>query len=214
MLAVIDYGAGNLRSVMHALKRLEARDLRLARHGSELAGATKIILPGVGAFGASMQQMRQRELVAPLLEALQRGLPYLGICVGMQMLYDVGEEMGEHQGLGVLPGRVKRFPEFTERKVPHMGWNQLEMKKGSPLFRDLDQRSHVYFVHSYYCAPSDAQSVIATVDYGIEFAAAVQKGNIFGLQFHPEKSQVHGLRILKNFLKIEPPGGSEKPCRA
>ncbi len=203
MLAVIDYGAGNLRSVMHALKHLQAPDLRLARHGSELAGATKIILPGVGAFGASMEQMRRRDLVAPLLDALASGVPYLGICVGMQMLFDIGEEMGEHKGLGIIPGRVLRFPAFLDRKVPHMGWNQLDLKKRSPLFHRLDERSHVYFVHSYYCAPQDTSAVIAAVDYGLEFAAAVQSGNIYGLQFHPEKSQINGLRILKNFLRIE-----------
>ncbi len=203
MLAVIDYGAGNLRSVMHALKHLQAHDLRLARHGSELAGATKIILPGVGAFGASMEQMRRRDLVAPLLDALASGVPYLGICVGMQMLFDVGEEMGEHKGLGIIPGRVLRFPAFLDRKVPHMGWNQLDLKKRSPLFHRLDERSHVYFVHSYYCAPQDTSAIIAAVDYGLEFAAAVQSSHIYGVQFHPEKSQINGLRILKNFLRIE-----------
>ncbi len=203
MLAVIDYGAGNLRSVMHALKHLQAPDLRLARHGSELAGATKIILPGVGAFGASMEQMRRRDLVAPLLDALASGVPYLGICVGMQMLFDVGEEMGEHRGLGIVPGRVLRFPAFLDRKVPHMGWNQLDLKKRSPLFCQLADRSHVYFVHSYCCAPQDTNAIIASVHYGLEFAAAVQSGNIYGVQFHPEKSQINGLRILKNFLRIE-----------
>ena len=203
MLAVIDYGAGNLRSVLHALKHLQARNLRLARHGSELAGASKIILPGVGAFGAGMEQMRRRDLVAPLLDALASGVPYLGICVGMQMLFDVGEEMGEHEGLGVIPGRVLRFPEFPDRKVPHMGWNQLDLKNCSALFHKLDEGSHVYFVHSYYCAPQDPSAIIAAVDYGLEFAAAVQSGSVYGVQFHPEKSQVNGLRILKNFLRIE-----------
>ena len=203
MLAVIDYGAGNLRSVLHALKHLQARNLRLAQHGSELAGASKIILPGVGAFGAGMEQMRRRDLVAPLLDALASGVPYLGICVGMQMLFDVGEEMGEHEGLGVIPGRVLRFPEFPDRKVPHMGWNQLDLKNCSALFHKLAEGSHVYFVHSYYCAPQDPSAIIAAVDYGLEFAAAVQSGSVYGVQFHPEKSQVNGLRILKNFLRIE-----------
>lgn len=203
MLAVIDYGAGNLRSVLHALKHLQAQNLRLVQHGSELEGASKIILPGVGAFGAGMEQMRRRDLVAPLLDALASGVPYLGICVGMQMLFDVGEEMGEHEGLGVIPGRVLRFPAFADRKVPHMGWNQLELKHCSGLFHKLDEGSHVYFVHSYYCAPRDRRAIIAAVDYGLEFAAAVQSGSIYGVQFHPEKSQVNGLQILKNFLRIE-----------
>jgi len=206
MLAVIDYGAGNLRSVLHALKHLQAHNLRLVQHGSELDGASKIILPGVGAFGAGMEQMRRRDLVAPLLDALAGGIPYLGICVGMQMLFDVGEEMGEHEGLGVIPGRVRRFPTFPDRKVPHMGWNQLDLKSRSGLFHKLDEGSHVYFVHSYFCAPQDPSAIIAAVDYGLEFAAAVQSGSIYGVQFHPEKSQVNGLRILDNFLRIDPLG--------
>lgn len=214
MLAVIDYGAGNLRSVLHALRHLGVEDLRLAQHGSALAGASKIILPGVGAFGASMEQMRARDLAAPLLDALARGVPYLGICVGMQMLFDVGEEMGEHRGLGIIAGRVRRFPAFADRKVPHMGWNQLDLSGGSALFAGLDGRSHVYFVHSYYCEPRDRSAVIARVDYGLEFAAAVQCGSIYGVQFHPEKSQMAGLQILSNFLGIEPLGGSEKVCPA
>ena len=203
MLAVIDYGAGNLRSVVHALKHLRAQNMRLVERGSELDGASKIILPGVGAFGAGMEQMRQRDLVAPLLDAFARGIPYLGICVGMQMLFDIGEEMGEHEGLGIIPGRVIRFPDFPDRKVPHMGWNQLDVQERSALFQGLDKRSHVYFVHSYYCAPEDAGAIIASVDYGVEFAAAVQSGNIYGVQFHPEKSQRNGLRILNNFLRIQ-----------
>lgn len=203
MLAVIDYGAGNLRSVMHALKHLKAPNMRLVQQGSDLDGATKIILPGVGAFGASMEQMRQRDLVAPLLDALAGGIPYLGICVGMQMLFDVGEEMGEHKGLGIVPGRVVRFPDFADRKVPHMGWNQLDTKGRSALFAGLDEGSHVYFVHSYYCAPQDENAIIASVDYGIQFAAAVGCGNVYGVQFHPEKSQRNGLQILNNFLQIQ-----------
>ena len=202
MLAVIDYGAGNLRSVLHALRYLEARELRLARRPEDLAGASKIILPGVGAFGAGMAQLHAQGLVDPLLEALERGLPYLGICVGMQMLFDVGEELGEHAGLGVLRGRVRRFPPFSDRKVPHMGWNQLNFKRRSPLFDNLEAGAYAYFVHSYYCAPDDAGAIVAAVDYGIEFAAAVQRGNIYGTQFHPEKSQNVGLRILENFLRL------------
>ena len=143
--------------------------------------------------------MRQRDLVAPLLDAFARGIPYLGICVGMQMLFDLGEEMGEHEGLGIIPGRVIRFPDFPDRKVPHMAGNQLDVQERSALFQGLDKRSHVYFVHSYYCAPEDAGAIIASVDYGVEFAAAVQSGNIYGVQFHPEKSQRNGLRILNNF---------------
>ncbi len=202
MLAVIDYGAGNLRSVWHALKHLQARDMRLVQAPEQLAGAEKIILPGVGAFGACMAQMRAQKLVAPLKRALADGVPYLGICVGMQMLYEVGEEMGEHDGLGILGGRVVRFPQFGDRKVPHMGWNQLKIRRRSDLLRGLEEDNYVYFVHSYYCAPTDECSVVASVDYGLEFAAFVQRDNIFGVQFHPEKSQTTGLRILANFLAV------------
>lgn len=202
MLAVIDYGAGNLRSVLHALKRLQAREMRLVQRPEQLQGASKIILPGVGAFGAGMAQMRKQKLVEPLKAALGAGIPYLGICVGMQMLYEVGEEMGEHEGLGILGGKVVRFPHFTDRKVPHMGWNQLNFRRQSDLHCGLNERSYVYFVHSYYCAAADEGSIIASVDYGIEFAAAVQRDNIYGVQFHPEKSQNVGLKILANFLSL------------
>ena len=202
MLAVIDYGAGNLRSVLHALKHLGARDMRLVQAPEQLRGARKIILPGVGAFGAGMAQMRAQKLVTPLKAALDAGIPYLGICVGMQMLYEVGEEMGEHRGMGILGGRVRRFPHFRDRKVPHMGWNQLNIRMQSGLLDGLDKRSYAYFVHSYYCAPEADDTIISSVDYGIEFAAIVQRDNIYGLQFHPEKSQSTGLRILSNFLRL------------
>lgn len=202
MLAVIDYGAGNLRSVLHALKHLEVADMRLVQQPRQLTGAEKIILPGVGAFGACMAQMHKQDLVEPLKDALAAGIPYLGICVGMQMLFEVSEEMGEHAGLGILGGRVIRFPYFADRKVPHMGWNQLHIRRESNLLNGLGEANYVYFVHSYYCAPTECESVVASVDYGVDFAAFVQKGNIYGVQFHPEKSQKTGLRILANFLRI------------
>ena len=202
MLAVIDYGAGNLRSVLHALKHLGVQEMQLVKDPEQLLGATKIILPGVGAFGAGMAQMRARQLVAPLKAALAAGIPYLGICVGMQMLYEAGEEMGEHEGMGILGGRVLRSPHFADRKVPHMGWNQLNIREGSGLLEGLDERSYAYFVHSFYCAPADDDTVIGSVDYGIEFAAIVRRDNIYGVQFHPEKSQSTGLRILSNFLRL------------
>lgn len=202
MLAVIDYGAGNLRSVLHALGHLGVTNMRLVREPREMQGASKIILPGVGAFGAGMAQLQQQGLVNPLKRALAAGIPYLGICVGMQILYEVGEEMGEHAGLGLLGGRVIRFPRFDALKVPHMGWNQLKIQKESALLDGLDAGSYTYFVHSYYCAPTDIGTIAASVDYGVEFAAAIQADNIFGVQFHPEKSQQTGLRILRNFLSL------------
>lgn len=202
MLAVIDYGAGNLRSVVHALNHLNVPDMCIVQKPEELSGADKIILPGVGAFGAGMQQMHKQGLVEPVREAVAAGIPYLGICVGMQMLFDVGEEMGEHEGLGILPGRVVRFPEFTDRKVPHMGWNQLKIKKESGLLNKLSEQNYAYFVHSYYCAPENPDDIVAVVDYGVEFTAIIQRDNIYGVQFHPEKSQTTGLQILSNFLKL------------
>jgi imidazole glycerol-phosphate synthase subunit HisH len=202
MLAVIDYGAGNLRSVLHALKHLGVQDMQLVRSPQELEGAEKIILPGVGAFGASMEQMHKQELVDPVRQAVKDGIPYLGICVGMQMLFDVGEEMGEYAGMGILEGRVVRFPNFEDRKVPHMGWNQLNIHKESDLVANLSDQNYTYFVHSYYCAPDNPDDIVASVDYGIDFTAIVQRDNIYGVQFHPEKSQKVGLQILTNFLNV------------
>jgi imidazole glycerol-phosphate synthase subunit HisH len=202
MLAVIDYGAGNLRSVLHALNHLGVENIRLIREPHELKQPDKIILPGVGAFGAGMQQLHQQNLVEPLKEALRAGIPYLGICLGMQFLFEYSDEMGNHEGLGILPGHVTRFPPTPGLKVPHMGWNQLNQKQSSPLLTDIPAQSSVYFVHSYYCAPANPADLVASVNYGLPFAAVVQRDNIFGVQFHPEKSQRTGLRLLTNFLEL------------
>ncbi len=203
MLAVIDYGAGNLRSVMHALNHLGAPGIRLVRSPDELAGAEKIILPGVGAFGAGMQQLHQQRLVEPIRDAVAAGTPYLGICLGMQFLFETSDEMGQHQGIGLLPGKVTRFSDQPGRKVPHMGWNQLRLCKTSPLFDGISNGDYVYFVHSYYVIPDNPSDTAAVVDYGEDFTVAVQRDHIYGAQFHPEKSQHTGLRLLSNFLNIE-----------
>jgi glutamine amidotransferase len=202
MLAVIDYGAGNLRSVLHALNYLGVQNMRLVRSAHELKGADKIILPGVGAFGAGMQQLHQQGLVQPIRDAVFTGTPYLGICLGMQFLFERSDEMGDHEGLGILPGCVTRFPHNLPLKVPHMGWNQLQVQRDSRLLNDIPVDSSAYFVHSYYCAPSNPGDIVATVDYGIPFTAVVQREHIYGVQFHPEKSQRTGLQILTNFLAI------------
>lgn len=202
MLAVIDYGAGNLRSVLHALKHLQADDVQLVQAPSQLEGAEKIILPGVGAFGAGMQKLHEQDLVDPLRDAIAEGIPYLGICLGMQFLFETSDEMGEHQGLGILEGKVTRFPKFDDLKVPHMGWNVLDAKKDSALLGDLPDNPYAYFVHSYYCVPDNAEDILISVDYGINFTAAVERNNVYGVQFHPEKSQQVGLQILKNFLAL------------
>lgn len=202
MLAVIDYGAGNLRSVMHALKYLDVPDVQLVHTPDQLQGADKIILPGVGAFGASMDKLHEQALVAPICEAVAAGVPYFGICLGMQFLFEHSDEMGEHEGFGILPGSVTRFPKFDDLKVPHMGWNQLQPTRESALLAGLPDDAYAYFVHSYYCVPENHADVLITVDYGIPFTAAVERDNVFGVQFHPEKSQTVGLQLLRNFLAI------------
>ncbi len=201
MLAVVDYGAGNLRSVVHALNYLGIGNMRVIQSPQELAGADKIILPGVGAFGAGMQQLHKQGLVQPLKDSINAGIPYLGICLGMQFLFEHSDEMGMHEGLGLLPGYVTRFPANPQLKVPHMGWNQLQHQRPSRLFDDIPVSSSAYFVHSYYCAPTNPADVVATVDYGIDFTAVVHRDNIYGVQFHPEKSQRTGLQLLTNFLE-------------
>lgn len=202
MLAVIDYGAGNLRSVLHALRHLGLSEPRLVQNPDQMKGATKIILPGVGAFGAGMQKLHEQELVEPIIEAISGGIPYLGICLGMQFLFDKSNEMGEHTGFGVLPGEVERFPQSPDLKVPHMGWNALQFQEKSLLLRDVTPGDYAYFVHSYYCKPSDESDILITTHYGIPFTAGVNRDNIYGVQFHPEKSQHVGLTILSNFLSL------------
>lgn len=202
MLAVIDYGAGNLRSVLHALNYLGVESIRVVHHPRDLQGAQKIILPGVGAFGAGMQKLREQGLVGPLKDALATGIPYLGICLGMQFMFEYSDEMGLHEGLGLLPGAVTRFPALGPLKVPHMGWNELGPLRESPLLKDVPAGSFAYFVHSYYCVPADRQDALIEVDYGIRFTAAVARDNLYGVQFHPEKSQRTGLHILSNFLEL------------
>ncbi len=202
MLAVIDYGAGNLRSVVHALNYLGVESMRVVHTAHELRGADKIILPGVGAFGAGMQQLHAQSLVQPIIDAVRTGVPYLGICLGMQFLFDYSDEMGIHKGFGLLPGRVTRFPERNSLKVPHMGWNQLTPTRASILLQGIDSSSHAYFVHSYYCIPDDPADTLINTCYGDDFCAGVQHGSIYGVQFHPEKSQKTGLQILSNFLEM------------
>jgi len=201
MIGVIDYGASNLRSVMHALYHLGV-DARVADHPGGLRGADAIILPGVGAFGAGMEQVRARGFEAPVRRAVADGVPLLGICLGMQFLFDISDEMGEFSGLGLLAGRVPRFPErlMGGLKVPHMGWNQLHPARESALLAGLPEAPYAYFVHSYFCAPADPADTLATTDYGFNFTSVVARGNVYGVQFHPEKSQAVGLRILRNFV--------------
>lgn len=197
---LIDAGTGNLRSVQKALETIGANVTRTDDPQKALSGR-RVVLPGVGAFGDFMSGLRARGLEDVVKDVAKRGVPLLGICVGMQALFEVGEEMGQHAGLGLLPGRVARFAELLSMKIPHTGWNQVEARKDAFLFNGINSGAYVYFNHSYYCQPWNSSDVIATTDYGLQYACAVQRKNIFGVQFHPEKSQAVGLQILKNFLE-------------
>ena len=198
---LIDAGTGNLRSVQKALENLGAIVERTDDPEKVLSGK-RVVLPGVGAFGDFMSGLCARGLDSAIKEIAARGTLLLGICVGMQALFEVGEEMGQYSGLGLLPGRVARFAESLSVKIPHTGWNQVEVKKDALIFNGIDSGAYVYFNHSYYCQPGNPNDIGATTDYGINYACAVQHENIYGVQFHPEKSQAVGLQILKNFLEV------------
>jgi glutamine amidotransferase len=207
-IIIIDYEMGNLRSVEKAFESL-GYAAKVSADPLDIATADKLVLPGVGAFRDCIGNLRQGGFVAPLLEHVAAGKPLLGICVGMQMLFDTSEEFGRHQGLGLISGQVKRFPagmvEGGETlKVPHMGWNSIGLQRpDAPLFTGVEDGSYVYFVHSYYCDAADADVVAASCTYGeVTFAAAVWKDNIMATQFHPEKSQSIGLKIFDNFGKM------------
>lgn len=195
---MIDYGIGNLRSVQKALEHAGAQ-VELTSDPARIAAARKLVLPGVGAFGAGIAALRKRDLVTPIKDAVAAGTPLLGICLGMQLLFDESEEQGAHLGLGLLSGRVLRFS-GEGLVVPHMGWNQIEHDGSHPLLRGVPDGAHAYFVHSYYCEPKSTQATIARTAYGLSFAAITGRDNVVGLQFHPEKSQHVGLRILENYV--------------
>jgi imidazole glycerol-phosphate synthase subunit HisH len=206
VIAIVDYGMGNLRSVQKGLERVGAR-AEIVRSGNQVARATKVILPGVGAFGDAMANLRERGLVEPLIAAARSGRPFLGICLGLQLLFDVSYEEGEFTGLSVVPGRVLRFDFASlangrELKVPHMGWNQVAWSTACPLLRGLESPQYFYFVHSYYVAPQDSSVTCGVCDYGGPFTAMIWRDNLFATQFHPEKSQSVGLKILENFARL------------
>jgi glutamine amidotransferase len=203
MIAIVDYGMGNLGSVQKALERVGATAV-VTSDPAVLDTAQGVVLPGVGAFGDAMANLRARRLLEPVLRQVKEDKPLLGICLGMQLLFDESEEMGRHRGLGLLPGQVVRFPEGT-LKVPHVGWNQLRMADRRPemaLLEGIADGAHAYFVHSYYVVPGEPADVLATTEYGIAFASVVGRGTVFGAQFHPEKSQEVGLRLLGNFARL------------
>jgi len=198
---LIDAGTGNLRSVQKALESVGANVIR-TDDPRKISSAKRIVLPGVGAFGDFMSGMQAKGLDNAIKETAEHGIPMLGICVGMQALFEIGEEMGDHEGLGLLSGTVLKFADSLSVKIPHTGWNQLEVKNDTSLFNRLNSGEYAYFNHSYYCQPANRSDVIAETEYGIRYACAVRHENIFGVQFHPEKSQRIGLQILKNFLEV------------
>ncbi len=190
---------GNLRSALRGIEKAGG-EARIIQSPREMIGADAIVLPGDGAFGHAMKNLREAGWVEPLKQACADGVPFLGICVGMQLLFETSEEMGTHEGLGIFAGSVKRFPKGL--KVPQMGWNQLNIRQSNPLMRDVPNGGYTYFVHSYYCSPRDSSVTLATTDYGVDFASIVGRDNVWGTQFHPEKSQMVGLKILENFVRV------------
>ena len=201
MIAIVDYGMGNLRSVQKALEKVGA-DARVTQKTEDIRGADKIVLPGVGAMRPAMEKLDALGLIPAVKQAIGAGKPFLGICLGLQLLFEKSNEGGDVNGLGILKGKVERFSS-AKQKVPHMGWNQLKLKKPvNRLFKDIAPLSYVYFCHSYFVNPKDAESAAATTDYGAEFVSAIAVDNIYGVQFHPEKSQAVGLKILGNFNSL------------
>ena len=199
-VAIIDYGVGNLRSVEKAFAAVGV-DAFVTGDIQTLRSAKQLVLPGVGAFGACMQALDAHGFVNLVIDAAQAGKPLLGVCVGMQMLFEESEEFGRTKGLGLLKGRVRRFG--NDLCVPHMGWNQVYQRAANTLFEGVNDDSFFYFVHSYYCEPYDSASIIGETNYGVGFASVVWKENICGVQFHPEKSQDAGLKLLKNFAMFD-----------
>ena len=198
MIAIIDYGMGNLRSVSKAFEAVGFQ-AAVTRDRRTIANASHVVLPGVGAFGDCMANIEQYGLVEPIRTAVQDGKPFLGICLGLQVLFSESEEFGLHKGLDIVSGTVKRFSSNSSLKVPHMGWNQVDIQRPCPLFEGIDSGAHWYFVHSYFVHPTDRQATATTTTYGIPFVSSIWRDNIVACQFHPEKSQAVGLRLMKNF---------------
>jgi imidazole glycerol-phosphate synthase subunit HisH len=201
MIAIIDYGMGNLRSVQKAFERA-GHTVTITDDAAVLADATKVVLPGVGAFRDAIAALRSRQLVEPIRAAIAAGKPFLGICLGLQLLFDRSFEDGQYEGLGVVPGEVVRFEVPVEFKVPHMGWNQVRFRQRAPIFTGIEDGAYFYFVHSYYVVPRDPSVIATETDYPQPFCSSIWRGNLFATQFHPEKSQEAGLRVLKNFAEL------------
>jgi glutamine amidotransferase len=201
MISIVDYGMGNLRSVQKACEKVGA-PARICTRPDELRDCQRMILPGVGAFRDAIAELRRQQLVEPIREHIAAGRPFLGICLGLQLLFDTSYEDGQWQGLGVLRGKVVRFSDVGDLKVPHMGWNQVDATASCPLLAGIPSRAFFYFVHSYYVVPEDPTVIAARTEYGIPFTSMVARGKLFATQFHPEKSQQLGLQLLKNFSSV------------
>lgn len=200
MISIIDYGMGNLRSVQKAFEKL-GTPAEIVSRPEQVLAATKLVLPGVGAFRDAIHELERLELVEPIREFVRNDKPFLGICLGLQLLFDVSYEDGTWSGLGIVPGEVVRFPATADLKVPHMGWNTLQPVGSPRLLADLPTNPSVYFVHSYYVVPRDESVIAARTEYGVTFTSVIQRGNLTATQFHPEKSQKVGLKLLDNFAK-------------
>lgn len=201
MIAIIDYDAGNIRSVEKAVLALGEQPV-VTRDREQILSADRVILPGVGAFGDAMEKLQRYELVDVIHEAVQRGIPFLGICLGLQLLFERSDESAGVEGLGILKGEILRIPEQKDLKIPHIGWNSLTFPRKGRLFTGIEEDAYVYFVHSYYLKAADESIVTATTQYGTGIHASVEQGNVFACQFHPEKSSDVGMKILNNFLHI------------
>lgn len=201
MIAIIDYDAGNIKSVEKALQYL-GEEAVITRDAGEILMADKVVLPGVGAFGDAMEKLNRYGLVPVIHEVVEKGIPFLGICLGLQLMFESSEEAPGVEGLGLLKGKIVRIPEGDGLKVPHMGWNSLSFPKEGRLFAGIPENSYVYFVHSYYLQ-AEEDIVTATAEYGVTIHASVEKGNVFACQFHPEKSSHTGLTILKNYVELK-----------
>ncbi len=202
MIAIIDYDAGNVRSVEKALLLL-GQEVRITDDAKEIMRADRVILPGVGAFGDAMGNLKRRGLDTVIRDVAAEGTPFLGICLGLQLLFERSDEAPGVDGLGILPGEILRIPAADGLKIPHMGWNSLHLEHDGRLFQGIEEQSYVYFVHSYYLKAREEDIVKASTEYGVHIHASVEKGNVFACQFHPEKSSEVGLQILKNFVSIE-----------
>ena len=201
MIAIIDYDAGNIKSVEKALQKL-GQEVIITRDPEEILNADKVILPGVGAFGDAMANLRKYHLDQVIYQVVERNIPFLGICLGLQLLFEKSDETKGVAGLGILKGEICRIPDGENLKIPHMGWNSLHLQNNGRLFRGIKEDAYVYFVHSYYLKAEDEEIVKATTEYGTHIHASVEQGNVFACQFHPEKSSDVGLQILKNFVEL------------